>query len=196
MLHQGYNGGWLEIVCGCMFSGKSEELIRRLKRARIARQDVQVFYHSLDNRYGDGRIASHSGDHTDAEPVAGPAEILTRVRRNTQVVGIDEVQFFGPEIVSVIHELAGRGMRVIAAGLDMDFRGEPFGAMPLLLAEAESVTKLTAICMTCGAAATRTQRLIDGRPAYYDDPVILVGASEVYEARCRSCHQVPRRSRP
>jgi thymidine kinase len=190
VLYQGYNGGWVEVICGCMFSGKSEELIRRLKRAQIARQQVQVFYHSLDNRYGDGRIASHSGVHADAIPVASPSDILSQVESTTQVVAIDEVQFFPNDIVAVTHELARRGARVIVAGLDLDFRGEPFGALPLLLAEAESVTKLTAICMVCGAPATRTQRLIDGRPANHHDPVILVGASEVYEARCRTCHKV------
>ena len=191
MLNQGYNGGWVEVICGCMFSGKSEELIRRLTRARIAKQQVQVFCHRIDDRYGERCIASHSGGKLEARPVSAASEILDLVADDTHVVAIDEVQFLDEGVVEVANQLAQRGLRVILAGLDMDFRGEPFGAMPQLLAEAESVTKLTAICMQCGAPATRTQRLIDGRPARHDDPVILVGANEVYEARCRRCHDVP-----
>ena len=193
MLYQNYRGGWVEVICGCMFSGKSEELIRRLKRAQIAKQKVQVFCHSLDQRYGEQRIASHSGVYADALPVERSADILSLVEPDTHVVAIDEAQFFDLEIADACNCLAARGMRVIVAGLDMDFRGEPFGPMPLLLAKAESVTKLTAICMACGAPASRTQRLIGGHPAYYDDPTVFVGAGEVYEARCRQCHRVPRR---
>jgi thymidine kinase len=178
-----------------MFSGKSEELIRRIRRAEIARQRVQVFYNAIDDRYGAQRIASHSGATFQAVPVRGGAEIMRRVAPDTQVVAIDEVQFFGPEIAQVCNDLADAGLRVIAAGLDMDFRGEPFGAIPALMACAERVDKLQAICMQCAAPAGRTQRLIDGHPAHYDDPIIMVGASEVYEARCRACHEVPDGSR-
>jgi len=189
-----YDGGWIEVICGCMFSGKSEELIRRVKRAEIARQHVQVFQHGIDQRYGDRRVASHSGTFVNAIPVNTAAGILRALDDDTEVVAVDEVQFFDEGIVDVVEELADRGLRVIVAGLDLDFRGEPFAAMPALMARAEFVTKLQAICMQCGAPATRTQRLIDGQPAHYDDPVILVGASEVYEARCRKCHQVRRGS--
>jgi len=152
-----------------------------------------VFYSALDNRYGQARIASHSGAFWDAKPVSDSLEIVETVEADTQVVAVDEIQFFDWTIVDVCASLADQGKRVIAAGLDMDFRGEPFGPMPLLLAQAELVDKLQAICITCGAPASRTQRLIDGKPAFYDDPVIKVGASEVYEARCRVCHQVPQR---
>ncbi|MGC9358995.1 MAG: thymidine kinase [Anaerolineae bacterium] len=178
-----------------MFSGKSEELIRRVKRAEIARQHVQVFQHGIDQRYGDRRVASHSGVFVRAIPVSSAMEILESLEGETEVVAVDEAQFFDEGIIDVVEDLADRGLRVIVAGLDLDFRGEPFASMPALMARAEFVTKLQAICMQCGAPATRTQRLIDGRPAHYDDPIILVGASEVYEARCRNCHQVLRGSR-
>jgi len=185
-----YNGGWIEVICGCMFSGKSEELIRRVKRAEIARQRVQVFQHGIDQRYGARRVASHSGASMGATPVGSSNEVLSAVAPDTEVVAVDEVQFFDEAIGEVAEELADRGLRVIVAGLDLDFRGEPFAAVPLLMARAEFVTKLQAICMRCGAPATRTQRLIDGKPARFEDPVILVGASEVYEARCRKCHEI------
>ena len=192
-MYQARRGGWIELICGCMFSGKTEELIRRVKRAQIARQKVQVFQHCLDLRYGERRVASHSGAQLEATTARTAAEILRQIDFDTRVVAIDEAQFFDTAIAPVCEELADRGLRVIVAGLDMDFRGEPFGAMPQLLTGAEMVDKLNAICVVCGAPATRTQRLIDGKPAYYEDPVIMVGASEVYEARCRTCHQVPRR---
>jgi len=192
-VYQPRRAGWIEVICGCMFSGKTEELIRRVKRAQIARQRVQVFQHCLDLRYGERRVASHSGAQLEATTARTAVEILQRVVTDTQVVAIDEAQFFDAAIAPVCQELADGGLRVIVAGLDMDFRGEPFGAMPQLLTGAEMVDKLNAICVVCGAPATRTQRLIDGHPAYYEDPVIMVGASEVYEARCRTCHQVPRR---
>jgi thymidine kinase len=175
-----------------MFSGKTEELIRRVRRARIAKQKVQVFKPSIDWRYHKEQVASHNGIQWDAIPVATARAIQERLEPDTTVVAVDEAQFFDAEISRVCSELAERGLRVIVAGLDMDFRGEPFGAMPLLMAEAEEVTKLQAICVVCGAPASRTQRLIDGEPAAHDDPVILVGGSESYEARCRHCHQVPR----
>ncbi len=185
--------GHIELICGSMFSGKTEELIRRLKRAEIARQHVQVFSHSLDTRYGESRVASHNGIDWRAIPVQKAEQILERLDQDATVVAIDEAQFFDWEIAEVANLLADRGVRVIVAGLDVDFRGEPFGPMPLLMAQAEQVDKLSAICVVCGEPASRTQRLINGAPAKYDDPVILVGASEVYEARCRHCHQVPGR---
>ncbi|MGQ9584020.1 MAG: thymidine kinase [Anaerolineae bacterium] len=187
--------GWIEVICGSMFSGKTEELIRRVRRAQIARQKVQVFKPGIDNRYLVEKVSSHNGMHWDAIPVDRAEKILELVEPDTTVVAIDEAQFFNWEIAHVCETLANRGLRVIVAGLDMDFRGEPFGPMPLLMAQAEKVDKLQAICVRCGRPASRTQRLIDGRPASVDDPVILVGASEVYEARCRHCHQVAGRDR-
>jgi thymidine kinase len=186
--------GSVEVICGSMFSGKTEEMIRRVRRARIAKQQVQVFKPAIDTRYATEQVKSHNGIGYQALPAASAAEILKSVEPDTTVVGIDEVQFFDAEVTRVVQELADRGIRVIAAGLDMDFRGEPFGPMPQLMSEAERVDKLHAICVVCGAEASRTQRLIDGQPAHYDDPIILVGGSESYEARCRHCHQVPRRS--
>ncbi|RME98583.1 MAG: thymidine kinase [Chloroflexi bacterium] len=190
MYHR-YDGGWIELICGSMFSGKSEELIRRLVRAEIAKQTVQVFKPLLDDRYEAKKVSSHSGQHFEATVVSSAGEIEALIADDTDVVAIDEVQFFGWDVAELCESLANRGLRVILAGLDMDFRGEPFGPMPLLMAQAEVVDKLQAICMVCGAPASRTQRLIDGRPANYDDPVIMVGASEVYEARCRRHHVVP-----
>ncbi len=186
-------GGGLEVICGSMFSGKSEELIRRVRRAEIARQKVQVFKPAIDTRYGHGAVTAHSGASRQAVSVRGVAELEKGLHPDTTVVAIDEVQFFEPDVVDLCRRLAESGVRVIVAGLDQDFRGEPFGVVPVLLAEAEVVDKLQAICVVCGAPASRTQRLIDGSPAAYDDPVILVGASEVYEARCRRCHEVPGR---
>ena len=194
-MKQQHSGGWIEVICGSMFSGKSEELIRRIKRAEIARLKVQVFKPRLDVRYGQDRVSSHSGVHTGAFAVEQVREIYQLVDQYTDVVAIDEVQFFDWAVTDVCEELAEQGKRVIVAGLDMDFRGEPFGPMPLLMALAEEVDKLHAICMVCGSPATRTQRLIDGRPANYEDPIILVGASESYQARCRKHHEVPRGAR-
>ncbi len=190
-MRHSYSSGWIEVVCGSMFSGKTEELIRRVRRARIAQQMVQVFKPTLDNRVHGQKVASHNGLHWEAVPVSSAREILNQLESETTVVAVDEAQFFDWEISDVCNELAERGLRVILAGLDMDFRGEPFGPMPLLMAEAEEVTKLQAICVVCGAPASRTQRLINGEPAAYDDPIILVGGSESYEARCRYCHQIP-----
>lgn len=188
-------GGWIEVVCGSMFCGKTEELIRRVRRAKIARQKVQVFKPALDTRYSVETITSHNGLGVEAVPVDSSQAILSLVEPDTTVIAIDEVQFFRPDVLPVCQSLADRGVRVIVAGLDMDFRGEPFGPMPLLMAEAEQVEKLQAICVVCGAPASRTQRLIDGRPASYDDPIILVGGSDSYEARCRLHHEVPGRPR-
>ena len=184
--------GSIEVVCGSMFSGKTDELIRRLVRATIAKQKVQVFKPSIDVRYAVEKVTSHAGSDYDAIPVQKAAEIRNKVDSDTTVVGIDEAQFFDPEIVQIAEELAARDIRVLVAGLDMDFRGEPFGPMPLLMSRAEQVSKLHAICMVCGDEASRTQRLVNGRPARYDDPVVIVGASELYEARCRMHHEVPR----
>ncbi len=186
-------GGWIELICGSMFSGKTEELIRRVRRAEIARQRVQVFKPALDDRYSQNHVWSHSGVHCEAEVVEQASQILDLLRPETNVVAIDEAQFLDWSVADVARLLADRGLRVIVAGLDTDFRGEPFGPMPLLLAEAEMVDKLHAICVVCGAPASRTQRLINGQPANYDDPIIMVGAKEVYEARCRDCHKVPGR---
>lgn len=186
-----YEGGWIEIICGSMFSGKTEELIRRVRRAVIARQNVQVFKPVLDARYSAEKVSSHDGLHWDAIAVPAADAILDQVKDSTDVVAIDEAQFFDWAIVDVCEQLAQRGKRVIITGLDMDFRGEPFGPMPVLMAQAEMVDKLQAICAVCGAPASRTQRLINGMPANYDDPQILVGANEVYQARCRRCHEVP-----
>jgi thymidine kinase len=191
-MHYQPSGGWIELVCGSMFSGKTEELLRRVRRAEIARKSVLIFKPVIDIRYGVERVASHNGIvRTDALPVQSAGDILTCVQSTTEVIAIDEVQFFDWTIAEVCSTLAGLGKRVIVAGLDQDFRGEPFGPMPLLLALAEYVDKLHAICVICGGSASRTQRLIDGRPARFDDPVILVGGSESYEARCRNCHDVP-----
>jgi len=184
--------GSIEVVCGSMFSGKTDELIRRLVRATIAKQKVQVFKPVIDVRYAVEKVTSHAGSQYDAIPVSNASEIPSRIEKDTTIVGIDEAQFFDPEIPVVAQELADRGIRVIVAGLDMDFRGEPFGPMPLILAKAERVDKLHAICMVCGDEASRTQRLVNGMPAKYNDPVVIVGASELYEARCRAHHEVPR----
>ena len=184
--------GRIEVICGSMFCGKTEELIRRVRRAIIAKQRVQVFKHAIDDRYGVERVTSHDGQNIDAIPVTSPQPILELVKPETTVVALDEVQFFDPSIVAVVEELAARGLRVIVAGLDMDFRGQCFGSMPELLCRAEEVTKLHAICIVCGEQASRTQRLVNGEPARFDDPVILVGAQEVYEARCRQHHVVRR----
>ena len=177
-----------------MFSGKSEELIRRMKRAVIARRSVQVFKPIIDDRYGALVVRSHDGDSFVARPVRSSEEIPALIAAETTVVGIDEVQFFDPGIVSVVRSLVADGRRVICAGLDLDFRAEPFGPVPLLLALAERVDKLEAICVVCGEPATRTQRIVNGVPAFYDEPIIVIGAQEAYEARCRGCHEVPRRA--
>ena len=193
-MYQRQDRGWIEVICGSMFSGKTEELIRRVRRAQIARQKVQVFKPRLDDRYQVEKVASHNGMHLDAVVVGEAKEILQLVDSDTDVIVIDEGQFFDWTIADVCNLLADNGRRVIIAGLDTDFRGEPFGPMPLLMAQAERVDKLQAICVVCGAPASRSQRLINGRPAFYDDPIIMVGADEVYEARCRHCHQVPRKN--
>lgn len=182
--------GRIEVVCGSMFSGKTEELIRRVRRATIARQQVQVFKPVIDDRYHASHVRSHNGSDFEAIPVESAAHIPTLIEPETTVVGIDEAQFFDDGIIAVCERLADDGIRVICAGLDSDFRGEPFGPIPALLSRAEDVLKLRAICVVCGEEACRTQRLINGQPAAYDDPIIMVGAAEQYEARCRHCHVV------
>ncbi|MCC9022627.1 thymidine kinase [Bacillus nakamurai] len=184
--------GWLELICGSMFSGKSEELIRRVKRATYAKQEVKVFKPAIDNRYSEEAVVSHNGTSMTSHVISSSAEIWDHISESTDVIAVDEVQFFDESIIADLSLLADKGYRVIAAGLDMDFRGEPFGVVPNLMAMAELVTKLQAVCSVCGSPASRTQRLIDGQPASYDDPVILVGASESYEARCRHHHKVPK----
>lgn len=184
--------GSVEVICGSMFCGKTEELIRRLRRARIAKQHVQVFKPFIDHRYNHNKVTSHSGIDLDALPVDSSQEILNTLDSSTTVVGIDEVQFFDEEILDIVEKLVEKGLRVIVTGLDMDFRGEPFGCMPQLMALAEKVDKLQAICMVCGGPASRTQRLVNGKPAHYDEPIVVVGAQEMYEARCRQHHEVPR----
>ena len=184
--------GSIEVVCGSMFSGKTDELIRRLVRATIAKQKVQVFKPAIDIRYAVEKVTSHAGSNFDAIPVEKAADIPSKLDGDATIVAIDEAQFFDPQIVDVAQELASRGIRVLVAGLDTDFRGEPFGPMPILMSMAEDVDKLHAICMVCGGEASRTQRLVNGKPARYDDPVVIVGASELYEARCRMHHEVPR----
>jgi thymidine kinase len=182
--------GSLTVITGSMFSGKTEELIRRLRRALYARQRVQVFKHALETRSELTEIRTHSGALHEAVAVPTSDELLERVERTADVVAVEEAQFFDEGIVSVCRRLAGSGYEVIVAGLDVDFRGRPFGPMPILLAEADEVVKLRAICARCGRDASRSQRLIDGEPAPASAPTILVGAQESYEARCRHCHEV------
>lgn len=187
-----HHTGSVEVITGSMFSGKTDELIRRLRRATIARQKVQVFKPAIDNRYNTEKVTSHAGSNFEAFPIKSSAEIKMYLEDDTTVVAIDEAQFFDNDIIHIVQELANEGKRVIVAGLDTDFRGEPFGPMPVIIAQAEDVDKLHAICMECGEPATRTQRLVNGKPAHYNDPVVIVGASEMYEARCRKHHIVPR----
>ena len=185
--------GRIEVIAGVMFSGKSEELIRRVRRAVIAKNHVQVFKSHLDARYaGLYSISTHDGGVVEAEPVDSSEEIITRRRPETQVLAVDEVQFLDDGIVPVANTLADQGVRIVLAGIDMDFRGLPFGPMPALLAIAEIVDKLQAICVVCGEPASRNQRLVNGRPALWDSPTIMVGGRESYEARCRYCHRVPK----
>ena len=182
--------GSVEVITGSMFCGKTDEMIRRLRRATIAKQKVQVFKPAIDIRYDDVKVVSHAGSQFDATPILCAADIRKNLEDDTTVVAIDEAQFLDAEIVPLVNELARKGLRVIVGGLDLDFRGEPFGPMPILISQAEHVDKLHAICMVCGEDASRTQRLVNGEPARYDDPVVIVGAEELYEARCRKCHEV------
>jgi thymidine kinase len=180
--------GHIEVVCGSMFSGKTEELLRRIRRAQIGKQKVQVFKPGVDNRYSLDHVQSHDATKTASITVKSAKDILEKIHDNTRVVGIDEAQFFDTGILEVIQKLAYRGMRVIVAGLDTDFMGQPFGPMPALLAMAEDVTKLYAVCVVCGAPATRSQRIVrNAEPS--EQKQILVGAHDSYEARCRVCHE-------
>jgi thymidine kinase len=191
-MYHTYKNGFIEVVCGPMFAGKTEELIRRIKRLEYAKQNVVVFKPKIDNRYdAPGEIVSHNMSKKPSVIIESSAEVMAHVTDDTDAVVIDEVQFFDHGIVKVCETLADRGVRVICGGLDRDFRGEPFGPVPDLLARAEFVTKLTAICVKSGMPATRTQRIINGNPAHYDDPLILVGAEESYEPRSRHWHEVP-----
>ena len=184
--------GWIEVVTGVMFSGKSDELMRRVRRAVIARKNVQLFKSHLDERYGGIEVvSSHDGQALKAVPVTSGREIAERMRSETNVVAVDEVQFLDEGLVRVATALADRGVRVILAGTDMDFRGDPFGPIASLMAVAEHVDKLHAVCVVCGEAATRNQRLLDNQPAPAESPTVLVGGDETYEARCRQCHDVP-----
>ncbi|HBY05411.1 MAG: Thymidine kinase [candidate division TM6 bacterium GW2011_GWE2_42_60] len=184
------NAGRLEVVCGSMFSGKSEELIRRIRRAEFAKRKTQLFKHSYDNRVTLCHVHAHSGDMLAAYAVNSPQELASFVLDDTEVIGIDEVQFFDPEIVLLIDHLVASGKRVVAAGLDLDFRGVPFGCMPILLAIADEVLKLKAVCMKSGKDAHFTQRVINGQPAKHSDPIILIGAQECYEARSRETFEI------
>ncbi len=180
--------GWIEVICGSMFSGKSEELIRRLRRAMIARQRVQIFKPAIDTRYSEAEIVSHSEMRLPSLTVASSEELLAKVDQRTEVVGVDEAQFFDPGLVAACQRMADQGKRVIVAGLDKDYRGEPFEPIPTLMAVAEEVTKTLAICVRCGAPANNTQRLVAS------DERVIVGAQELYEARCRRCFEPPDRT--
>ncbi len=183
--------GWLEVISGNMYAGKTEELLRRVRRIEYAKKSIIVFKPKIDNRYSVDEVVSHNNLRTKSIPIRDAKEMLEHLPEELPyAIAIDEIQFFGNDMINAIENLADKGVRIIVAGLDRDFRGEPFGIMPELLSKAEYVTKLFAICQVCGAPATRTQRLIDGRPASYNDPVIMVGAKEQYEARCRHCHVV------
>jgi thymidine kinase len=189
-MQKGKNDGWIEVICGSMFSGKSEELIRRVHRVQIAKKKVQVFKPTIDTRYSIQYIYSHNGTKIEAINISNSKELLEKTEPDTEVVAIDEAQFYDKGIVTICQKLADQGRRVMVAGLDQDFRGEPFGPIPELLAVAEYIDKLQAICMICGSPASRTQRLVNGQPAKYSDPIILIGAKETYEARCRKCHVI------
>ena len=189
-MYNQYREGWIEVICGCMFAGKTEELIRRINVLSYARKNILVFKPKIDDRYSTTEIASHAGSKVPCIGISEAKEILNHVNYDTDVVAIDEVQFFDEDVVDICEYLADSGLRVMVAGLDKDFRGEPFGVLPDLLTRAEFVTKLTAVCAKCGAPATRTQRIINGKPASFNDPIVLVGAKEAYEPRCRHCHEI------
>lgn len=189
-MYNQYREGWIEVICGCMFAGKTEELIRRINVLSYARKNILVFKPKIDDRYSTTEIASHAGSKVPCIVISEAKEILDHVNYDTDVVAIDEVQFFDEDVVDICEYLADSGLRVMVAGLDKDFRGEPFGVLPDLLTRAEFVTKLTAVCAKCGAPATRTQRIINGKPASFNDPIVFVGAKEAYEPRCRHCHEI------
>jgi thymidine kinase len=190
--------GRLEVVCGSMFSGKTEELMRRLRRSEFANKNVLTIKHKIDNRKSHACIVSHNGVEREAFPISSSDEGIESLKdiinQKFDVIGIDEIQFFPPEIVGIIEELVASGKRVIVAGLDLDFRAEPFGIVPTLMALADDVLKLHAICLVCGDEANFTQRLINGQPAKYEDQQIMVGAEECYEARCRGCYKIDKKA--
>ncbi|MFP4078117.1 MAG: thymidine kinase [Candidatus Izemoplasmataceae bacterium] len=188
--------GWLEVIVGPMFAGKTEELLRRIRRLEYARQNVVVFKPGIDDRYDENSIISHNKTRAQSINIDAAEEIFDHIDSTTDVVAIDEVQFLDDAILDVIDFLVQKGKVVMTSGLDLDFRGEPFSFVPILMARAEYVMKLSAVCVKCGAPATRTQRIIDGKPAKYYDPVVMIGASESYEARCRHCHKVYRKPAP
>ncbi|WP_162140253.1 thymidine kinase [Haploplasma axanthum] len=190
-MYQICNHGYIEVVCGPMFAGKTEELIRRINRLEYAKQKYLIFKPAVDDRYSETAIVSHNKNQKQAINIKNSSEIFDYLENDVEVVVIDEAQFFDEGIVKIADKLADKGIRVIVGGLDRDFKGDPFGPMPQLLAIAEFVTKLTAICSVSGMPATRTQRLINGEPAKYDDPIVLIGATESYEPRSRNNHQVP-----
>ena len=187
------NKGSIEVITGPMFAGKSEEILRRIRRLEYAKKNYIVFKPSIDNRFAKYQLFSHIKNKVKATAIKHSKEMLKYIKYNTDVIIIDEVQFFDIGVVAICEKLAKEGRRVIVGGLDLDFRGEPFKVVSELLSRAEEVIKLTAICAKCGASATRTQRLINGRPARYNEPVVLIGASEHYEPRCRSCHQIDKK---
>lgn len=189
-MYKQYSSGWIEVICGCMFAGKSEELIRRINTLEYAKKNIIVFKPLIDDRYSEDEIASHKGNKIKCYSISRSKDILKFIEDDTDVVAIDEVQFFDENIIPICELLADKQIRVMVAGLDKDFKGKPFYIMSELLARAEFVTKLSAICVKCGAPATITQRLVNNKPASYKDPIILIGASESYEARCRHCHIV------
>ncbi|MXR19411.1 thymidine kinase [Halobacterium bonnevillei] len=194
-MHAITNSGWVEIITGSMFSGKTEELLRRLRRAEIAGQSVAAFTPAIDDRYGEATLGSHAGRTWEATVIDTTAEGVAKIPsylNGEDVVAVDEANFFPGELVEVCQELADDDRRVVVSGTDQTYRGEPFEPIPQLMAVAEYVEKFQAICAQCGEPATRNQRLIEGEPAHYDDPTIMVGAEESYEARCRNCHVVER----
>lgn len=190
-MYNQYREGWIEIICGCMFAGKTEELIRRINVLSYAKKNIMVFKPKIDNRYSEGEIVSHAGARIPCVVIEDAKDVLKHIEEDTEVVAIDEVQFFDRDIIDVCEYLADKGLRVMCAGLDKDFRGEPFSVVPELLTRAEFVTKLTAVCAKCGAPATRTQRLLNGEPAPFDQEIVLIGADDHYEPRCRHCHEIP-----
>ena len=185
--------GWIEVITGPMFAGKTEELLRRIKRLEYAKKNIIVFKPLIDARYADDEVVSHNKNRTKSINISKAREILSYVTIDTDVVAVDEVQFLDDEVIDILDYLADQGKRIIVSGLDTDFRAEVFGFMGRLIAISESVTKLSAVCVKCSAPATRTQRIVDGKPARYLDPIVLIGASESYEARCRDCHRVYRK---
>lgn len=183
------NGG-IEVITGPMFAGKTEELLRRVRRHQFAKKNIVVFKPAIDDRFALNEVVSHDKSRTKSVNIVSPGEIFEHIDADTDVVAIDEIQFLSDDVLDVVEFMITKGILIIVSGLDTDFRGEPFTFMPKLLAKAENVIKLSAVCVKCGAPGTRTQRMVDGKPAKYHDPIVLIGASESYEARCRTCHKV------